>query len=63
MKLTRCKIRFWMFVTRHLPKQLIYFATLYLTAETTTGKYSDTIVPNLGIMRALRRFEKDNKIQ
>ena len=44
-------------IAYHLPKWVVYFATIRLIAHATTGKYSNTIVPELGAMEALERWE------
>ena len=41
----------------HLPRCLIYWTTIRLIAYTTQDKYSNTIVPELGAMDALQRWE------
>jgi len=40
-----------------LPKSLIYWASIRLIAWATTGKYGNTIVPELTAMDALGRWE------
>ena len=47
---------------KHLPKKLMYFTYMQVVVETTTGKYSDTVVPELGVMDAAKRFGDDNEI-
>lgn len=49
---------FWQRVSFWLPKPLVYFATIRLTAWATGGDYGTTIVPELTAMEALRRWEK-----
>ena len=56
------KIKFYQWLVTKLPSKLIYCATIKLGAETTTGKYGKTNVPNLTIMDALKRYENDNDI-
>ena len=41
----------------HLPKCLVYWATIRLIAYATTGKYGNTVVPELTAMDALKRWE------
>lgn len=41
-----------------LPPKLIYWCMIRAIAETTTGKYENTIVPNLGAMEAVSRFAR-----
>lgn len=52
---------FYRWLVRKLPKKLIYFATIQLMVEVTTGKYSETVVPELTLMDGIERFEKLNK--
>lgn len=56
MRITTVNLWFWFI--KKLPKKLIYFCALQLGAETTTGKHGDTIVPELGLMEAVNRYEK-----
>lgn len=48
-------ILFW--IVWRLPKTLVYFCALRLGANATTGKYGDTVVPDLTFMDALGRWE------
>jgi hypothetical protein len=48
------KLQMW-FAWR-LPKWLVEWATVRLVAHATTGVYSDTVVPDLTAMEALRRW-------
>ena len=47
------EINFWYWVVRWLPKKLIYFCFMHVIVHSTTGKYGDTIVPELSGMYAL----------
>ena len=40
-----------------LPRRVVYFAAIRLMAYATTGKYSDTVVPELEGMDAIERWE------
>ena len=51
----KTKIQMW--IVWHLPKWIISWAGIRLVAHATTGEYSDTIVPNLEAMEALRRWD------
>jgi hypothetical protein len=51
------KIKMW-FAWR-LPKWLVYWASIRLMANATTGAYSSTVVPELSAMDALKRWEED----
>jgi len=52
----------WFKFVKHLPKKLIYFCAMQLGVEVTTGKYSNTVVPELTFMNAVKRFGDDYKI-
>ena len=54
--------KFYQWLCKKLPKKLIYFATIQLFSKTTTGKYGDTIVPELTLTDALKRYSDDNNI-
>ncbi len=41
-----------------LPRSLVYWATIRLIAHASTGEYSATIVPELGAVEALKRWEQ-----
>lgn len=41
-----------------LPKQLVKWCFVRVTAHATTGKYGDTVVPELTAMDALSRWNK-----
>ncbi len=49
------KVVIW--IAFHLPRSLVYWATIRLIGYATTGKYSNTIVPELGAMDALQRWD------
>ena len=53
---------FMIWICQKLPKTLVYFCANQLVAFGTTGKYSNTLVPELSAMDALKRYHKDNKI-
>lgn len=42
-----------------IPKRIQYYCFLNIVAYATSGKYSNTVVPELPAMEALNRFEKD----
>ena len=46
---------FWL--ARHMPRSLRYYAVIVASAEATTGKWSDTVVPELTVTDMLRRIE------
>lgn len=49
--------RFWMWLAWHLPKLLVTWASVRMISHATTGAYSDTVVPELSVMDALKRWE------
>ena len=44
------------FIAWHLPKPLVYWASIRLMAHATTGPYSSQVVPELTAMDALKRW-------
>ena len=56
------RVNFYQRVAKHLPKKLIYFATIQLGAYCTCGKYDNTVVPDLRLMDAVKRYGDDHKI-
>ena len=54
------KERIIKWIVWHLPKIIIYWATIRLICHGTSGKYSMQIVPELLAMNALERWDKDN---
>lgn len=42
-----------------LPKRLVYLSAIRVMAHATTGKYGNTIVPELAGMEAIKRWEVD----
>jgi hypothetical protein len=53
----REKLARW--IAWHLPKCIVYWAAVRLLAHATAGKYSETSVPDLSAMDALRRWKED----
>jgi hypothetical protein len=41
----------------HLPRKLVMWCYVRVGAHATTGAYGDTVVPDLGMMEALRRWD------
>jgi len=52
----------YQWIANHLPVEICYFCFIRVMAYATTGAYSDTIVPELEGMEALKRFEKGYNI-
>lgn len=51
------KERLKLAIAWRLPRWLVYWATIRLGAEATTGRYGDTVVPELRFMEALKRWD------
>ena len=45
-----------------LPKRIAYWAAIRVAAYATTGKYGNTIVPDLAAMDAIKRFGDDHQL-
>ena len=56
------KINFWYWLVRRLPKKLVYFSFMHVMVYSTTGKYGNTIVPDLTGMDAIKRYGDDKGI-
>ena len=57
------KENFWHLFAKKLPKKLIYFAAIHLGAKVTTGKFWNTVVPELTFMDAVKRYWDDNNLK
>lgn len=60
--MTKRETDFWYMIVRMLPKKLVYFCFMHVMTHSTTGKYSDTVVPELSGVDAAKRYAKDNGI-
>jgi hypothetical protein len=49
-------------IAKFLPKSVVLYCAIYVMSYSTTGKYSNTIVPELSGMDAIKRFSDDYKI-
>ena len=49
------KVLFWL--VWMLPKRLVYICAIRVGAHATTNGYSDTVVPELSFMHALKRWD------
>ena len=49
---------FYQKVASMLPRAIIYWAMINVGVEVTTGKYENTVVPELTFMDALKRFDE-----
>lgn len=48
------KVLLWL--AHRVPRKFLYWIAIRIGAIVTTGKYSDTIVPDLTFMEAVRRL-------
>lgn len=48
---------FWQFIAWHLPRKLVMWSYVRVGAHATTGEYGSTIVPELSMMDALKRWD------
>ncbi len=46
-------------IARMMPRWLVYWCSIRLIANATTGEHSSQIVPDLGAMDALKRWETE----
>ena len=58
MRLPVIKEKIWMWLVRLLPKTLVMWCYVRVAAHATTGEYSNTVVPELTMMDALKRWNK-----
>ena len=49
--------RFWMWVAWHMPKVLVKWCYVRVGAHATMGEYGKTVVPEITMMDALKRWE------
>lgn len=54
---SQAKERVLLWLARKMPRSLRYWATIVAGAEATTGKYGNTIVPELKFVDVLKRIE------
>ncbi len=50
------RVAFW--CAWRMPKWLVYFCSIRMIANATTGKYSSQVVPELSAMDALKRWDQ-----
>ena len=53
------KTEYWYKIVDLLPRKLVYFCFMKVMAHATTGKYGDTVVPELSGMDAIQRYSDD----
>jgi len=56
------KTKAWHLLASLVPKKLAYFCAVRVTAYGTTGKYGNTVVPELTAMDALKRYADDHNL-
>lgn len=56
------EVNFWYTLVKFLPKKLVYFCFMTVMAHSTTGKYGNTVVPELSGMDAIKRYDDDYNI-
>lgn len=52
------KERFWSWLARRLPRELVYHAVIRAGVHATTGQYSMQVVPELTFGECLQRWER-----
>lgn len=54
------KAAYWL--ARRLAARVVYYCGVRIIAHATTGKYSDTVVPELTATECLRRYAEDHNL-
>lgn len=57
------KTKFFQWLAHRLPARLKYFVVIDVVAYATTGKYGNTIVPDLSAVDAIKRYGKDKGVE
>ena len=60
-KQTRGMDHFWYGIALMLPRKLVYWCGIRLLTHATAGKYSYQVVPELTVLKALKRWEINNE--
>ncbi len=55
----KLKERVLMWIAWHLPRSLVKWCYVRVGAHATTGKHGHTVVPDLSMMDALKRWDDD----
>lgn len=50
--------KIWIWIAWRLPRELVKWCSYRMGAHATTGVHGDTIVPELPLMDALKRWDK-----
>ena len=56
-ELNKWREKFLMWIAWHLPKSIVMWCAIRVTAHATTGEYETQIVPDLTAMDAVKRWE------
>ncbi len=48
--------KFWMWLAWLLPRRLVYWASIRLISAATVNQYSNTVVPDLSALDAIKRW-------
>jgi hypothetical protein len=57
------EVNFWYWLVARLPRKLVYFCFMHVMAYATTGKYGETVVPELTSMDAIKRYGDDFEVE
>ena len=55
-ELSKARDRFLMFLVWKLPRAIVYWSAIRVSAHASTGQYSDQVVPELTVCDALKRW-------
>ena len=58
---TKEKLAHW--IARHLPKRVIYWATVTAASHATMGEYGNTHVEGVSVLTVLNRYGRDFEVQ
>ena len=53
------EVKFYYWMVRFIPEKVKYFCFMHIMSHATTGKYSNTVVPDLSGMDAIKRYSDD----
>ena len=61
--LEKYELDFWFWLVKYfVPNKVKYFCFMHIMAYSTTGKYGDTVTPELTGMDAIKRYGDDKGI-
>ena len=52
------KEKFWSWLSRRMPRVLVYHCTIRVGVHGTTGKHETTVVPDVTYMEILKRWDQ-----